>query len=185
MKRHYDIEWLKTEAAVNTVKFIYFWGHDNREKNEVGKFCFSQWYESPFSVNGVVYKTSEHWMMGQKALLFKDHILFEKIIGSIKPGEAKELGRQVRNFDQSTWENERFQIVVSGNKHKFEQNSKIGDYLLKTRDRVLVEASPVDLVWGVGLAANDPDIANIYKWRGLNLLGFALMVTRDFLNGKS
>ncbi|MBK7036301.1 MAG: NADAR family protein [Bacteroidetes bacterium] len=165
----------------DTLKYIYFWGHTNKLNVDVGKFCFSQWFESPFTVDNRTYKTTEHWMMSQKALLFDDKANFEKILAAESPGEAKELGRQVLGFDEQTWNNKRFEIVKIGNIHKFNQNPKLADYLIKTGDRVLIEASPVDNIWGIGLSQYIKDIDNIYAWPGLNLLGFVLMEVRDFL----
>jgi ribA/ribD-fused uncharacterized protein len=163
------------------LKFIYFWGHTSRPGEPIGKFCLSQWYECPFVVGGFTYNTSEHFMMAQKARLFKDEATFQKIIQSRTPGEAKDLGRLVADFDEQTWLEHRFDIVKTANRHKFGQNPELGEYLRKTGERVLVEASPIDRIWGIGMAEDDKDIANIHAWRGLNLLGFALMEVRDEL----
>ncbi|RKE52771.1 NADAR family protein [Sphingobacterium detergens] len=179
----YDIKWL-TDRFENgdTFKFIFFWGHTNKQNQEIGKFIFSQWYESPFTVNNITYKTAEHWMMAQKALLFDDKKNFEKIINCNKPGEAKELGRQVIGYDDRIWNERKFEIVKLGNIHKFNQHPELAIYLLNTESRILVEASPVDTIWGIGMSQDDSDIENIYCWPGQNLLGFALMEVRDFLN---
>jgi ribA/ribD-fused uncharacterized protein len=183
MTQHYDIEWLKGKFDKGlTIKFIFFWGHTNKHKEDVGNFCFSQWYETPFIVENVTYKTAEHWMMAQKALLFKDEKTFDQIIKCDKPGEAKELGRQVQNFEEGAWNEKRFSIVKAGNIHKFNQHPKFATYLIDTGERVLVEASPVDTIWGIGLAKDSTHIQNPYKWRGQNLLGFALMEVRDILS---
>ena len=150
------------------LKFSYFWGHTNKLNEEVGKFCFSQWFESPFTVDNKTYKTAEHWMMSQKALLFNDNATSEKVLVADKPGEVKELGRQVLGFDDHVWNDKLFEIVRIGNIHKFNQHPILADYLIKTGDRVLVETSPVDIVWGIGLSQDSMDIDNIYAWRGLN-----------------
>ena len=183
MTTKYDINWLieKFEKG-DTIKYIFFWGHLNKYNETVGKFCFSQWFESPFTVDNVTYKTAEHWMMAQKALLFNDNTIFAKIIRCEKPGEAKELGRQVSGYDDHIWNEKKFDIVKLGNIHKFNQHPILAEYLLKTENRILVEASPVDTIWGIGLSLDSRDIENIYAWRGQNLLGFVLMETRDFLN---
>jgi ribA/ribD-fused uncharacterized protein len=182
MTTHYNINWLteKFESG-DTLKYLFFWGHANKYNEEVGAFCFSQWFECPFIVENITYKTAEHWMMAQKALLFGDKNNFEKIINCKKPGEAKELGRQVSGYDEQTWNEEKFNIVKLGNIHKFSQHSKFADYLLQTENKILVEASPVDIIWGIGLSKDSKNIENIYAWRGQNLLGFALMAARDFL----
>jgi ribA/ribD-fused uncharacterized protein len=100
------------------------------------------------------------------------------------PKAAKQIGREVKGFNDQVWVEARFQIVVSGNVAKFSQNPEMGEYLLGTGDKVLVEASPVDLVWGIGLAADNEQAMNPEQWRGLNILGFALMEARQRLRGK-
>lgn len=161
----------------NRVKYVYFWGHRKLE-GEVTKSCFSQWYDAPFSHDGDLYKTVEHFMMAAKARLFGDREKAAEILAAENPGKAKALGREVRNFDQLLWDEKKFDIVVQGNLAKFGQNPELGAFLLTSGARVLVEASPLDPVWGVGLAADDPLIEDPRNWRGENLLGFALMETR-------
>lgn len=94
------------------------------------------------------------------------------------PGAAKALGRQVRNFDEGVWLQQRFAIVVRGNRAKFSQHAALGKFLAQTAARVLVEASPVDRIWGIGLAQHDERATDPNAWQGLNLLGFALMQVR-------
>lgn len=180
--KKYSIDWLieKHENGEN-LKFLFFWGHTNKYNEKVGKCCFSQWYESQFLVDGIFYKTAEHWMMAHKALLFNDRENYQKIIDSNNPGEAKKLGREVQNYDEQIWNEHKFEIVKAGNIHKFSQYPEFAEYLLKTENRILVEASPVDPVWGIGLSQESEDCKNIYAWKGQNLLGFALMEARDFL----
>jgi ribA/ribD-fused uncharacterized protein len=179
----YNLEWLTNKYENGEViKYLFFWGNKQNKKEEVGKFCFSQWFEIPFVVDNITYKTAEHWMMAQKAKLFNDKINYEKIILCEKPGEAKELGREVLGFDEQTWNEKRIEIVKIGNIHKFNQNKTLGEYLKQTGNRVLVEASPVDIIWGNGLSQDNKEIENIYAWRGQNLLGFVLMEVRDFLS---
>lgn len=178
----YNIEWLVTEMGKeNRVKFLFFWGHQKSRSGEITASCFSQWWDSPFIVNNVKYCTSEHWMMSQKALLFEDAETYNKIIMAKSPKEAKELGRQVRNFDELKWNNRRFDIVVEGNLHKFSQSDELKEFLLSTKERVLVEASPLDSIWGIGLASDSKNAENPALWNGLNLLGFALMEVRDLI----
>jgi ribA/ribD-fused uncharacterized protein len=178
----YNIKWL-TDKFDNgeTVKYIFFWGHANKDNQEIGKFVFSQWFYSPFTVDEVEYKTTEHWMMAHKAKLFGDNKAFESIVKADKPGEVKELGRQIRGFDEIKWNDKKFDIVKTGSIHKFNQNKRLKDYLIGTADRVIVEASPTDTIWGIGLTQDSNMVDNPYTWRGENLLGFALMETRDFL----
>ncbi|WP_210212496.1 NADAR family protein [Mesorhizobium sp. M2A.F.Ca.ET.042.01.1.1] len=105
--------------------------------------------------------------------------------GGRRPKQAKELGRKVKGFDGARWDREKNGIVVEGSFQKFSQNKNLGAFLLATGDKVLVEASPVDRIWGIGLAADDEKAANPLQWRGENLLGFALMQARDRLRGKA
>jgi len=182
MKYQYNIDWLKHKFdRGEALKFLFFWGHSNALNEKVGKFCFSQWFELPFLVDGIIYKTAEHWMMANKAALFNDFNTHQKIINAKSPGEAKELGRQVLGFDEQIWATNRYDIVVNGNIHKFNQHSVLADFLMNTKDRVLVEASPIDKIWGIGLSKDSEQIDNPYFWNGQNLLGFALMEVRDFL----
>ena len=181
MKNSYNLEWLINKFDQSeSLEFLFFWGHSNKSKQQVGKFCFSQWFELPFVVDGIAYQTAEHWMMANKALLFNDLKSQQKIINAKSPGEAKELGRWVLGFDEQIWAASRFDIVVKGNIHKFNQHPQFADFLINTKDRVLVEASPIDKIWGIGLAENTEQIDNPYFWNGINLLGFALMEVRDF-----
>ena len=121
-------------------------------------------------------------MMARKALLFSDSEVAERIAQASHPRAAKALGRHVRGFDEHLWAKQRFGIVVTGNMAKFSQHPQLGQFLLATGDRVLVEASPQDPVWGIGLAAEDERASSPRTWQGLNLLGFALMEVRQRLH---
>jgi ribA/ribD-fused uncharacterized protein len=162
------------------VKYVFFWGHQ-KPVSGVSKSCFSQWYESPFVVEGVTYLTAEHFMMSEKARLFRDDETKVKVISARNPGEAKKLGRKIKNFDEQVWIKYRFDIVAKANIEKFSQNPELREYLLSTGSRILVEASPVDKIWGIGLDADNPLANNPNQWKGINLLGFALMDVRDQL----
>lgn len=164
-------------------KFLFFWGHQPRTDDAVGKECFSQWWTAPFTLDGVRYPTAEHYMMAEKARLFGDDETRRRVLQAPHPGAAKKLGRQVNPFDEAAWQAARVEIVIRGNTAKFEQNDPLKAYLLGTKERVLVEASPVDRIWGIGLAADDPRAEDPEQWRGLNLLGFALMEVRSRLRG--
>ncbi|HEX3007233.1 MAG TPA: NADAR family protein, partial [Bacteroidales bacterium] len=182
MMRNFTLEELiKEHQSGERIKYLFFWGHTPAKDQKVGPFCFSQWFSSPFIVDGVTYPTAEHWMMAGKARLFGDTEIASRILSSGNPGEVKKLGRQIRGFDEDTWVAHRFEIVVEGNYHKFSQSSDLKEYLLDTNDRVLVEASPVDNIWGIGIAKNSPVIEDPTQWLGLNLLGFALMEVRKRL----
>jgi ribA/ribD-fused uncharacterized protein len=162
-------------------KYLFFWTHHPLPSGQIGNSCFSQWWPAAFSVNGVRYPTAEHFMMAEKAQLFGDNNVRALILKAGSPKEAKQLGRQVRDFDEQVWVEARFRFVVAGNVAKFSQNPELGNYLLGTRDRVLVEASPSDRIWGIGLAADSAQAMNPEQWLGLNLLGFALMEVRQRL----
>ncbi|MFE3829301.1 NADAR family protein [Streptomyces sp. NPDC059092] len=163
------------------VKYLQFWGHTPRRDGALGTSCLSQWWPARFTVDGVEYATAEHWMMAAKARLFGDEEAEHAALGAANPALAKKAGRLVREFDESVWARERHRIVVAGSIHKFGQDAALRDFLLSTGDRVLVEASPMDRIWGIGLASDDERAADPTRWRGLNLLGFALMEARDRL----
>ena len=135
--------------------YLFFWGHKARP-GDLGKHVLSQWWPAGFAMDGESYPTAEHYMMAEKARLFGDAETRSKILEAPDPGKAKALGRQVRGFDAAVWDRECFDIVVRGNVAKFGQNEPLRHYLLETGDKVLVEASPVDRIWGIGLAADDP-----------------------------
>jgi ribA/ribD-fused uncharacterized protein len=134
-----------------------------------------------FTIDGTTYRSAEQFMMARKALLFDDARMLEQILASTTPAEAKKLGRQVRGFNQDTWLQRRWQIVVRGNQAKFGQHAELRDSLLATGEAVLVEAAPRDVIWGIGLGASNPRATDPARWRGRNLLGFALMEVRDRL----
>ncbi|WP_190021926.1 NADAR family protein [Streptomyces hiroshimensis] len=166
-------------------KYVYFWGHQPRRDGSIGASCFSQWWPSPFTVDGTVYATAEHWMMAGKARLFGDAEAEAEAIAASHPKQAKDAGRKVRGFDEETWRQHRFELVVEGSVQKFAQDAALSAYLLSTGERVLVEASPLDRVWGIGLAADDEHAQDPARWQGDNLLGFALMEARQRLASRS
>ncbi|MFG3335716.1 NADAR family protein [Streptomyces tendae] len=163
------------------IKYLCFWGHRPLPDGSIGPSCLSQWWPSPFTVDGVEYATAEHWMMAGKARLFADAEAERRVLAAAHPAGAKKAGRLVRGFDEAVWERERFRIVVEGSVHKFASDPALRAFLLGTGGRVLVEASPVDRVWGIGLAADDEAAQDPERWRGPNLLGFALMAARERL----
>ncbi|RSK48051.1 NADAR family protein [Hymenobacter rigui] len=170
---------LQHVASGETVKYLFFWGHTS--KGGLGKEVFSQWYPAPFTLGGDTYATTEHYMMAEKARLFQDEATRQAILQAPHPDVAKRLGRQVQGFDEAAWNAQRFGIVVRGNLAKFGQHAALREFLLGTGNRVLVEASPVDSIWGIGLAQDHPQATNPAEWPGLNLLGFALMEVRSNL----
>ncbi|MBM7418205.1 MULTISPECIES: NADAR family protein [Chryseobacterium] len=161
--------------------FLFFWGHTVKE--EITKACFSQWFPYEFEENRMSYKTAEHYMMAGKAKLFNDLETLEQILRAETPNQAKSLGRKVKNFDPQLWDEQKYEIVKQGNLLKFSQNEKFKEFLLSTNDKILVEASPYDTIWGIGMLETDPKAENPQQWNGENLLGFALMEVRDELRG--
>jgi ribA/ribD-fused uncharacterized protein len=163
-------------------KYLLFWGHQPPPGGGTGKGCLSQWWPQTFTVDGVAYPSAEHFMMAAKARLFGDEETARQILAAAHPGQAKALGRQVRGFDEEEWAGKRFDLVVTGNLAKFGQHLHLREFLVGTGKRVLVEASPLDRVWGTGLAADHQHATAPGQWPGLNLLGFALMEVRHQLS---
>lgn len=161
-----------------SLKFVHFWGH-RATPGAVTTACFSQWYASPFVVDGVRYPTAEHFMMAEKARIFGDSAIREMVLGAPDPGAAKAFGRKLKNFDDAIWKSERFDTVCRANRAKFGQNDELKLFLIGTRGKILVEASPRDRIWGIGMGASNEGANNPNLWRGLNLLGFALTKVRD------
>lgn len=160
---------------------IFFWDHKKKQASTCGEHMFSQWYPSPFSVNEIVYKSAGHWMMARKALLFGDREAFKRIIEADRFEEVRSVSHIINNFDEATWGERKYDIVREGNFHKFNQSKKLRECLLNTGTAVLAEANPVDNVWGIGLSHDSRNAKDPYAWKGLNLLGFALMEIREYL----
>ncbi len=142
---------------------------------------FSQWYRCRFTVGENTFNCAEQFMMHGKAVLFDDAEVAAKILAADHPRDHKALGRKVKNFDDKIWKREREQIVMAGNRAKFTQNKELEKLLLDTRGTTLVEASPYDKIWGIGLAASDPRAQDPSQWKGQNLLGKILTALRDEL----
>ncbi|KAL2067132.1 hypothetical protein VTL71DRAFT_1556 [Oculimacula yallundae] len=169
---------------------IYFW----REYGSPFSYL-SQWYPSPFTVSGtdITYTTAEQYMMHQKAILFNDAEIALKILSSTSPKEQKSLGRQVSNFDDVVWKENRERIVEEASYWKFKIGKDEGilkgegvsliDRLLGTKEREIVEASPRDRIWGVGFGEKNAEKRRA-DW-GLNLLGKAIMEARKKLREES
>jgi ribA/ribD-fused uncharacterized protein len=142
---------------------------------------FSQWYPCTFVVDGNTYSCAEQYMMRGKAVLFGDHAIAAQILAAPHPRDHKALGRKVASFDDAIWRREREAIVLAGNRAKFTQNPELRALLVATRGTELVEASPRDRIWGIGLGADDPRARDRAQWRGANLLGKILTALRDEL----
>lgn len=149
-------------------KFTFFWGGE-----------FSQWYPSRFMKNGVIYNCAEQYMMAKKADLFGDIQTWEKIMVSNSPKEQKMLGRLIKDFDKDKWEAVCKQYVYDANVAKFTQNDNLKQVLLATTGTTLVEASPEDQIWGIGLTSRDSRALDRATWQGTNWLGEILTQVRD------
>ena len=160
--------------VVTTDRFVFFWKPPGP---------FSQWTRSHFTIDDQLYTHAEQFMMAEKARLFGDEQMLARILAADDPSTQKKLGQAVRGFDDELWRAERMQIVVAGNLAKFGQSAKLRRLLCETGDRELVEASPLDRIWGIGLRADDPQIEDRAAWQGENLLGIALGKVREQLCG--
>jgi len=156
------------EKNISDENFTFFWGGP-----------FSQWHICPFLIEGIQYNCSEQYMMAQKALLFKDEVSHKKIMFSLNPSSQKKYGRKVKNFDVDIWNTYAKDIVYKANYAKFTQNDYLKENLILTAGSVLVEASPYDKIWGIGLSANDPEAKNRSTWQGTNWLGEILTKVRE------
>ncbi len=153
-----------------TNKHVFFWNG-----------IYSQWHKAPMTIDGIEYNSCEQYMMHQKALLFDDHIIADLIMQEKNPKEQKKYGRQIRNFDKALWEKNCLAIVFEGNLAKFSQNPGLKAEMLSTGNKIFVEASPLDNIWGIGLDENAENIDDPSYWLGLNLLGQALTLVKNQL----
>jgi ribA/ribD-fused uncharacterized protein len=157
-------------------EFTFFW-----KENDKNGFL-SQWYYSPFQDDeNIIYNCSEQYMMYHKAKLFNDDLIADRILHTGIPYEQKKLGRKIKNFNQKIWDEQCDNIVFTGNLLKFSQNPKLKEMLLNTKDTILVEASPYDNIWGIGLTESDKRASNPNKWLGKNKLGKILINVRNFI----
>lgn len=170
-------------AISSGLRFSYlgFGEHRVTPSNPVATACLSQWYDAPFTLEGVGYRSAEQAMMHAKARLFGDRMVGQLILAATTPAEALQLGREVRGFEADRWATERSRIVREANLAKFRQHPELLGHLLDTGDMILIDANSVDLIWGVGIGADDPKITDPSAWRGENLLGFVLMEVREVL----
>lgn len=145
---------------ITTDKYVFFWGG-----------IYSQWYPSPVTINGMEFNCMEQWMMWNKAKLFKDDEMSDLIMEAAHPSVQKKLGRKVKGFNKEMWDAVAYDVVVKGNYAKFTQHKNLQEELLKTNDLTLVEASPEDEIWGIGMGETDYGVEDEKNWKGLNLLG--------------
>ena len=163
------------EGEMRSAKVIGFW----REKDLLG--CCSNWYPASFVFDGIEYKSSEHWMMWQKARTMGDWGSTYDILMADTPRVAKNLGAQVANYDGALWDDVREQLVYYGVREKFLANPALASMLVATGSSLLCEASPYDKVWGIGMTVDDPSFDDPSQWKGENLLGRVCMRVRSDL----
>lgn len=155
---------------MTTDKYIFFWGG-----------TYSQWCPSPFTIDGVKYNCCEQYMMAKKALTFNDQEAYEQIMATDSPREQKAIGRRVKNFDAQVWSDISREVVYEANMAKFTQNPDMYDELMDTGELEIVEASPEDKIWGIGLHESDPRCLDKAQWQGTNWLGETIMRVRETL----
>jgi ribA/ribD-fused uncharacterized protein len=173
--------------------YVYFWttAHVNG--------WASQWYPAAFKATLSLdpkdaskpeeefeFPTTEHWMMVQKAILFGDADIARRVLAirgttSADMRRVKALGREVRGFHERRWAEHRERIVFEGNLLKFAQNKELWEKLDATGDSVIVEASPRDKIWGIGIGEKRATAGGKEAWRGQNLLGQAITKVRTQL----
>lgn len=153
--------------------YVFFWGGP-----------FSQWAKSPFTIDGITFNTCEQYMMYKKAMLFNDTVSAQAIMVNSNPREQKMLGRAVKNFDDAVWMQHAYNYVVDGNRAKFGQNADLRTELEATKGKLIVEASPYDKRWGIGMEEGDDGIEDSANWQGENLLGKAVTQVRIEMFGE-
>jgi ribA/ribD-fused uncharacterized protein len=161
------------EENSNTIPSYYFF-YGKRHP-------FSQHHQVAFSYKSIQFNSTEQFMMYSKAMLFDDYDAASDILLAMTPAEMAKIGRRVKNFDNEIWLQKRKSIVYVGNREKFEQNENLLNFLLSTAGQTLAEASPSNIIWGIGLDINNPDRLDKDKWRGENLLGHIITELRDVL----
>jgi ribA/ribD-fused uncharacterized protein len=142
---------------------------------------YSQWHPSKFTIDGREYNCCEQYMMAKKALTFNDQESYKMIMYSDNPRDQKAFGRRVKNFNAEVWSVISREVVYQGNYAKFTQNPELKEQLMATGDLEIVEASPYDKIWGIGLGEEDPRAWDKSTWDGLNWLGEAIMRVRETL----
>ena len=177
MNQKYNIE---SVLRMTNPEYVFFW-KPIVYKTKIRQSCLCQWWKSDFVINGITYNCAEQYMMSQKALVFGDKATFDKIMLEDDPAKMKKLGRKVANYDIDIWDKYKYEVVVRGNYAKFSQNDILKQFLIETGNAVLVEASPYDTIWGIGMDRKTALDSRVEDWKGENLLGCALMEVRDWL----
>lgn len=157
------------------MKIVCF--HNPEEENGY----LSNWYSSQFIINDIIFSSMEQFMMYQKAICFEDNDIAQKILKTENVTYIKELGRLISNYNENYWNGIRQIIVFEGLMAKFSQNESLKRQLQETEHCILAECAVKDKIWGIGLSMGDPDRLEMSKWKGQNLLGYTLMMVRDWL----
>lgn len=151
---------------------VYFWGS-----------IYSQFYLVPVYHDGIMFKSAEHFMMYHKAMTFGDTAIAKQILTVDEPKDAKKLGKKVARFSEEIWGRRKKRVVTLGSILKYTQNPHLLEILTRDKDKILVEASPYDRIWGIGLHYTDDLVLDQANWRGENLLGECLMEARRRILG--
>jgi ribA/ribD-fused uncharacterized protein len=146
-----------------TDKYVFFWNG-----------IYSQWFMRDIIVDNIKYNCCEQYMMAKKALLFNDQESYKMIMYADNPKDQKAFGRRVKGFDAYKWNQVCREYVYEANLAKFRQHEDLKKQLLDTEDKLLIEASPYDTIWGIGMHENDNGVENPKNWKGTNWLGEAL-----------
>ncbi|GAA4898473.1 NADAR domain-containing protein [Tessaracoccus lubricantis] len=162
--------------------YLLFWGHTPDVPGQLDRGCLSENYQADFEADGEVFRTAQHYVTWRKAQLFGDHHAAQRVLRAEAPTKARAIGRSVRPFNDEVWKRHRFEIAVAANLAKFGAHPHLLQYLKSTGSKILVEASPIDRVWGIGLSSDDPAAREPARWPGLNIQGFALMEARRQLS---
>lgn len=165
-----EIGYYKVDSFFENYYFFYETSHP-----------FSQWHKSKFIVDNIEFNSAEQYMMYSKALLFDDKDTALLILKSRNVREQKQLGREVKRFDSDKWNEKAPDFVYQGNMAKFTQNKDFLELLISTKGNTIVEASPTDEIWGIGLSESDNKSKDIFDWRGTNWLGIVLTELREEL----
>lgn len=142
---------------------------------------FSNWHPASFEYQGHRFANSEQAFMWRKAKYFNDHVIADKMLRETDPSKVKALGRKVTFYDDKAWSEVRYDIMVDVNLAKFSQNLELRDFLIAHSHLEIVEASPVDTIWGIGLTESAARKVTKDEWQGLNLLGIAMNEVADLL----
>ena len=164
--------------TINSEDYIFFW-----KLKEGNKSCLSNWYPVVFEDNNIKYLHTEQYMMYHKAILFENtnFELHKLILNTKSPAKCKAIGQKIKNFDSNIWDNNKIEIVTKGCYLKFSQNETLKQYLISTESKILVEASPYDKIWGIGLNKQNAIKTPQEIWPGTNYLGKCLMNVRNML----